>query len=97
MYSLIMTKVCSVDPELEIPYVEKYVNKAVILMAIKDRKKSSPAQSSTHFRSPRIPYTSQSLPTSDAPASAAHISSNSESSTDRPLEKDCGYDVPPST
>lgn len=42
-FSLIMMEVWSVDLELEVPRVEKYINKAIILKAIEDWKKSSPA------------------------------------------------------
>lgn len=41
-FSLIMMEVWSVDLELEVPRVEKYINKAMILKAIEDWKKSSP-------------------------------------------------------
>ena len=40
-FSLIMTKVWSVDTKLEVPRVQKFVNKATILKTIAERKKSS--------------------------------------------------------
>ena len=84
------------DPELKISRVEKFVNKATILKTIEERKKSSHTRSGTLSGSPKVPCVLQPLPTSDAPASAAHILGTSESSTDRPLETDSGDDVPPS-
>ena len=84
------------DPELEVPPVQKFVNKATILKTIAERKKSSQARSGTPSRSPRVPRTLQPLPASDAPTSAAHIPGTSESSADRPLETNGGDGVPPS-
>ena len=46
-FSLIMTEVWSVDPELEVPRVQKFVNKATILKTIAERKKSSHARLGT--------------------------------------------------
>ena len=94
--SLIMMEVWSVDPELEVPSVQKFVNKVTILKTIEDRNKSSHAWSGTPPGSPRVPRVLQPLPASDAPASAAHFPSTSESSADRPLEMDGGDGVPPS-
>ena len=84
------------DPKLEVPRVHKFVNKATILKTIAERKKSSHARSGTPSGSHRVPQQLQSLPASDAPASAAHIPGTSESSADRPLETDVGDGVPPS-
>ena len=95
-FSLIMTEVWSVDPELEVPRVEKFVNKATILKTIAERKKPSQARSGTPSGSPRVPHQLQPLPASDAPSSAAHIPGTSGSSADRPLESDVGDGVPPS-
>ena len=94
-FSLIMTDVWSVDLELEVPCVQKFINKATILKTIAERKKSSHARSSTPSGSPRVPCVLQPLPASDAPTSAAHISGTSESSADRPLKTDGGDGVPP--
>lgn len=50
-FSRIMIEVWSMNPELVIPHMERYVNKAVILKAIEDiKKKSSPAQSGSPSR-----------------------------------------------
>ena len=95
-FSLIMTEVWSVDPELEVPHVEKFINKAMILKTIEERKKSSHAQSGIPSGSPRVPRVLQLLPASNAPASAAHISGTLESSVDRPLETYGGDSIPPS-
>ena len=84
------------DPELEVPCVQKFVNKATILKTIEERNKSSHARSGTPLGSPRVPRVLQPLPASDAPASAAHILGTSESSADRPLETNGGDGVPPS-
>lgn len=46
-FSLIMTEVWSVDPELEVPRMQKFVNKATILKTIAERKKSSHARLGT--------------------------------------------------
>ncbi|GAY68023.1 hypothetical protein CUMW_260930 [Citrus unshiu] len=94
-FSLIMTEVWSVDPELEVPRVQKFVNKATILKTIAERKKSSHARSCTPSELPRVPRALQPLPASDAPTSAAHIPGTSESSADRPLKTDGGDGVPP--
>ena len=37
-FTLIMTEVWSIDPELAVPRVEKWVNKSVILKAIEDKR-----------------------------------------------------------
>lgn len=95
-FSLIMTEVWSVDPELVVPRVEKYVNKAAILRTIEAGKRPSPARSGTPSGSPGVPHLPERLPTSDVPASAVHISGTSESFADRPLEKDGEDDAPPS-
>ena len=95
-FSLITTEVWSVDPELEVPRVQKFVNKATILKTIAEMKKSSQVRSGTSSGSPRVPHALQPLPTSDAPTSATHIPGTSESSADRPLETDVGDGVPPS-
>ena len=84
------------DPELEVPPVQKFVNKATILKTIAERKKSSHARLGTPSESPRVPRALQLLPASDAPTSAAHILGTSESSADYPLGKDGGDYVPPS-
>ena len=94
-FSLIITEVWSMDPKLEVPRVQKFVNKATILKTIAERKKSSQARSGTPSGSPRVPRALQAVPASDAPTSAAHISGTSESSADRPLETDGGNGVPP--
>lgn len=65
-FSLIMTKVWSVDPELEVPYVEKYVNQVTILKTIKESKKSSHAHLGTLSESPGAPRVPQPLLASDA-------------------------------
>ena len=95
-FSLIMTEVWSVNPDLEVPRVQKFVNKATILKTIAERNKSSQARSGTPSGSPRVPHQLHPLSASDASTSAAHIPSTSESSADRPLETDVGDDVPPS-
>lgn len=95
-FSFIMMEVWSVDLELEVPRMQKFVNKATILKTIAERKKSSQARSGTLFGSPRVPRALQPLPASDALTSAAHIPGISESSADRPLETDVGDGVPPS-
>ncbi|KAH9704323.1 hypothetical protein KPL70_011410 [Citrus sinensis] len=86
--SELQSQVWSVDPELEVPPVQKFVNKATILKTIAERKKSSHARLGTPSESPRVPRALQLLPASDAPTSAAHILGTSESSADRPLETD---------
>ena len=96
VFSLIMTEVWRVDLELEVPRVEKYVNKATVLKKIEEMNKSSHAQSGTPSGSSRVPRMLQPLPASDAPASATHILGTSESSADYPLGKDGGDYVPPS-
>ena len=95
-FSLIMAEVWSVDPELDVPRVQKFVNKATILNTIAERKKSSQTRSGTPFGSPRIPHALQPLPASNASTSAAHIPGTSEFSADRPLERDGRDGVPPS-
>ncbi|XP_052290930.1 uncharacterized protein LOC127900331 [Citrus sinensis] len=95
-FSLIMTEVWSVDLKLEVPWVQKFVNKATILKKITERKKPSQPRSGTPSGSPRVSHQLQPLPASDAPTSAAHIPGTSESSADRPLETDVGDGVPPS-
>ena len=94
-FSLIMTEVWGVDPELEVPRVQRFVNKVAILKTIAERKKSSQAQSGTPSGSPGVPLALQTLPGLDAPTSAAHIPGTSGSSADRPLESDVGDGVPP--
>ncbi|KAH9768815.1 Integrase catalytic domain-containing protein [Citrus sinensis] len=94
-FSLIMTEVWSVDPELEVPRVQKFVSKATILKTIAERKKYSHARSGTPSESPRVPRALQLLPASDAPTSAAHILGTLESSADRLLETDDGDGVLP--
>ncbi|GAY54609.1 hypothetical protein CUMW_158060 [Citrus unshiu] len=91
-----MTEVWSVDPELEVPRVQKFINKDMILKTIAERKKSSQVRSSTSSGSPRVPRALQPLPASEAPTSAAHIPGTSECSTDCPMETDVGDGVPPS-
>ena len=95
-FSLIMTEVWSVDPELEVPRVQKFVNKATILKTIAERKKSSHARSGNPSGSPRVPRVLQLLPASYAPTPVAHIPGTSEFSADHPLETDSGDGVPPS-
>ena len=95
-FSLIMMEVWSVDPELEVPRVQKFVNKATILKMIAERKKSSQARSGNPFGSPGVSRALQPLPASDAPTPAANIPGTSESSTDRPLETAVGDGIPPS-
>ncbi|GAY66130.1 hypothetical protein CUMW_246300 [Citrus unshiu] len=95
-FSLIMTEVWSVDPELEVPRVQKFVNKVTILKTIAERKKSSHARSGTPSGSLRVPRVLQSLPALDAPTLVAHIPGTLESSADRPLETNGGDGVPPS-
>ena len=94
-FSLIMTEVWSVDSDLEVPRVQKFVNKTTILRMIAERK-SSHARSGTPSGSPRVPCALQSLPASDGHTSAAHIPGTSESSADCPLETDGGDGVAPS-
>ena len=84
------------DPELEVPRVQKFVNKATILKKIEERKKSSNARLSTPSGLPRVPRLLQQLPASNAHVSAAHILGTLESSADHPLETNVGDDVPPS-
>ncbi|GAY69136.1 hypothetical protein CUMW_269710 [Citrus unshiu] len=95
-FSLIMMEVWSVDPELEVPRVQKFINKATILKTIAERKKSSHARSGTPSGSPGVPCVLQSLPASDAPTLVAHIPGTSKSSADRPSETEGGDGVPPS-
>ncbi|KAH9671720.1 peroxidase 21 [Citrus sinensis] len=95
-FSLIMTEVWSVDPELEVPRVEKFINKATILKMIEERKKSSHAQSGTPSGSPKVPGVLQLLLASNAPASTAYISGTLKSSADRLLETYGGDNIPPS-
>ena len=95
-FSLIMMEVWSVDPKLEVPRVQKFVNNATILKTIAEMKKSSYVWSGTPSWSPRVSRALQPLPASDAPTSAAHIPSTSESSADRPMETNSGDGVPPS-
>lgn len=55
-FSLIMTEVWSMDPELEVPRAQKFVNKATILKTIAERNKPSQARSGTPSGSPRVPH-----------------------------------------
>ena len=84
------------DSKLEVPRVQKFVNKAAILKTIAKRKKSSQTQSGTPSGSPGVPPALQTLPASDAPTSAAHIPGTLESSVDCPSETEGGDGVPPS-
>lgn len=95
-FSFIMTEVWSMNSELMVPRVERYVNKAVILKAIEDRKKSSPTQSVSPSGSLGVPNVPQQMPASDGPGLAVRVPGTPESFVDRPLEKDEGDDVPPS-
>lgn len=78
------------NPKVVVPRVKRYVNKAMILKVIEDRKKPSITQSGSPFESPRVPNIPQQMPTLDAPASAAYILGTSDSSVDRPLKEDRG-------
>lgn len=55
-FSFIMTEVWSVNPKLEVPHVEKYVNKTTILKTIKESKKSSHIHSGTLSGLPGVPH-----------------------------------------
>lgn len=92
-FSLIMSEVWSVDPELEVPRVQKFVNKATVLKAIAERRK--PSHSGASSGSHGAPREIQSLPVSDVPTSAVPIPGTSESSAGRLPETDVGDDAPP--
>lgn len=78
----------------EVPRVQKFVNKAVILKTIKERRKPFPSGASSG--TPGVPREIQPLPVSEVPTSVASIPGTSESSAGRLPETDVGDDAPPS-
>lgn len=92
-FTLIMTEVWNVDPELMVPRVEKWVDKSAILKAIEDKRVTQ----APPFHNPQQ---SSGVPHADLPfVSVVHEGSNSLTAgvpVDAPVEGSSGEDVPPS-
>ena len=54
-FTLIITEVWSVNPELAVPWVEKWVDKSAILKAIEDKRVTQALPSHSPLRSSGVP------------------------------------------
>ena len=95
-FTFIMTEVWSVEPELVVPRVEKWVDKSAILKAIEDKRVTPAPPSYSPQQSSGVPQ----VPQANLPSvSAVHAGSNSLTASipiDPPVEGNGGDDVPSS-
>ena len=93
-FALIMTEVWSVDPELVVPWMEKWVDKSAILKAIEDKRVTRAPPSHSPQQSSGVPQ----VPPCGSPfVSAVHAGSRSLAASvpvDAPVEGNSGEDVP---
>ena len=95
-FALIMTEVWSVEPELVVSRVEKWVDKSTILKAIEDKRTTQAPPSHSPPQSSGVPQVPQADLLS---VSAVHVGSSSLAASvpvDAPVEGNDGEDVPPS-